>query len=125
RAYPSATSRTSPRRPRLETSSSRMIFMRAPRPLSLGRLGQQGDSPGPADGAGQLPLMPAPLPGVRPRRDLPPLRDEPLQPPDVLVVDQAQLVDAELADFAAPETAPLDGLARRWNSSFLLLDDPT
>src|SRR5262245_3412734 len=100
-----------------------MIFMRAPRPLSLGRLGQQGDRPRTPDGAGELPLMSSAAAGDAPGRDLSALRDEPLQPADVLEVDQAQLVDAELADLAAPEPAPLDGLPRGWNSSFLLLTD--
>src|SRR5262245_10680701 len=67
--------------------------------------------------------MPRATPGDTPRRDLPALRDEPLQSPDVLVVDQAQLVHAELADLAASEPTSLDGLAgwRNGYSSFWLV----
>ena len=45
------------------------------------------------------------------RLDLAALGDVAAQAADILVVDHTQLVDAELADLAAPEPAPLDGLA--------------
>src|SRR5215813_10880075 len=86
-----------------------MIFMtRSSMSLaSLGRLSEQGH------GAGAAPRDAA-------WRDLSSLRDEVPEPADVLVVDQVDPVDAELANLAAPEPAPLDGL-RCWRNGSSLL----
>jgi hypothetical protein len=54
------------------------------------------------------------------RRDLAALRHEVAEPADVLVVDQVDPIDAELANLAAAETASLDGLGCWRNGSILL-----
>jgi hypothetical protein len=89
----------------------------------FGRLGQQGHGAGAADGASELPLVPGAASRDAARRDLAPLRDEVPEPADVLVVDQVNPVDAELANLAAAEPAPLDGL-RSWRNGLFLLLEP-
>src|ERR1700694_1040609 len=98
-----------------------MIFIGRLRSSSVGRLGEERDRAGTPDGTGELALVPCAAPGNAPGCDLASLRDKPLEAADVLVVDHAQLVDAELADLAATESAPLRGLACRWNGSLLLI----
>jgi hypothetical protein len=93
-----------------------MIFIGVP---SFGRLGQQGDRARAPDGTRELPLVSRTASRDPSWRDLPALGDEALQPPDVLVVDETHLVDAELADLAAPEPAPLRWLRCWWNGSLL------
>src|SRR5215470_19708659 len=99
-----------------------MIFMTRSSisPASLGRLSEQRHGAGAADGARELPLMTGTAPRDAARRDLSPLRDEVAEPADVLVVDQVDPVDAELANLAAPKPAPLDGL-RCWRNGSSLL----
>jgi len=57
-----------------------------------------------------LALMSRAAPRDPPRDDLAALAHEAAQPADVLVVDQVDLVDAELTDFAPAEPATFDGL---------------
>jgi hypothetical protein len=94
-----------------------MIFI-----ASLGGLGEQGHRARAADGAGQLPLMAGAAPRDAARGDLAALRDKVAEPANVLVVDEADPVDAELANLAATEPAPLDGLSTWRNGLFLLLE---
>ena len=91
-------------------------------PASFGGLGEQGHRACAADGTGQLPLMPGAAPRDATRGDLPALRDEVAEPANVFVVDQADPVDAKLANLAATEPAPLDGLSTWRNGLFLLLE---
>src|SRR5688572_3078493 len=119
RAYPSETSRTSPRRPTVATSSSRMIFMLAS--LVRRRVGQQGHRAGALDGVGELALVARAAAGDPARDDLAALGHEAPEPAHVLVVCLAHLVSAELANLAAAEPPPLDGLLCDWNGSTLLL----
>jgi hypothetical protein len=97
-----------------------MIFMAA---RSLGGLGEQGHRPRAADCARQLPLVPGAATRDAARRDLAPLRDEISEATDVLVVDQVDPIYTELANLAAPEPAPLDGL-RSWRNGLFLLLEP-
>src|SRR5688572_13648129 len=97
-----------------------MIFIECSR-SSLARVGDEGHGTGAADGVGELPLVAGAAPGDAPRRDLAALGDEAAQPPDVLVVDEADLVDTELADFTPAEPAPLQRL-RCWRNGSLLLE---
>src|SRR5262249_2953016 len=115
---PSETSRTSPRRPTLTTSSRRMTFIRAP--FSIRRnVGEQGDGPRPLDGVGQLPLVPRTTARDPPGDDLAAFGDEVAEPADILIVDEIDLVRAELAALAPAEPPTLDGLLRRGNGSLL------
>jgi hypothetical protein len=57
-----------------------------------------------------LALMPRAAPGNPPWDDLAALTHEASQSADVLVVDEVDLVDAELTDFAPAEPAAFDGL---------------
>jgi len=92
-------------------------------PLSLlvGRyVRQQRDRARTLDSVGELALMARATAGDAARNDLPALGDETTQTPDVLVVDEVDLVRAELADLAPPEAPALDGFLGRWNGSILL-----
>src|SRR4030088_1896849 len=91
-------------------------------PASFGGLGEQGHRACAADGTGQLPLMPGAAPRDATRGDLATLRDEVAKPANILVVDEADAIDAELANLAATEPAPLDGLSTWRNGLFLLLE---
>src|SRR5262249_62098345 len=64
RAYPRATSTTSPRRPSLSTSSRRTTF------ISVGHVGEQSHLAGALHGDGHLPLVPAARAGDAARADL-------------------------------------------------------
>src|SRR5262245_6873441 len=86
----------------------------------FGDLRQERHGARPPDGPGELTLVSRAAAGDPSRRDLAPLRDEVLQPTDVLVVDELHLVHTELADFAPAEPAPLDWLARWGNLPVLL-----
>src|SRR4029077_2578829 len=55
------------------------------------------------------------------RDDLAPLGDQAAQATHVLVIDEVDLVSAELADLPPAEPAALDGLLNRGNRSALLL----
>jgi hypothetical protein len=88
---------------------------------SLRGLGQERDGASAADGAGQLPLMPGAAARDAARGDLAALRDEVAQAADILVVDQIDAIDAELANLATSEPAPLDWLRCWRNGLFLLL----
>jgi len=70
---------------------------------------------------GELPLMTGAAAGDAARDDLAALGDEAAQTADVLVVNEVDLVSAELADFPPAEPAALDGLLNRGNRSVLLL----
>jgi hypothetical protein len=96
-----------------------MIFMTR---SSLGGLGEQGHRARAPDRTGELPLMAGAAPRDAARGDLAALRDEVAEPANVLVVDQADPVDAKLANLAATEPAPLDGLPTWRNGLFLLLE---
>ena len=89
---------------------------------SLGGLGEQGHRARPTDRARELPLVPGTAPRDATRGDLAALRDEVAEPANILVVDQADPVDAELANLAATEPTPLDGLSSWRNGLFLLLE---
>ena len=91
-------------------------------PASFGGLGEQGHRARAADGTGELPLMPGAAPRDATRGDLAALRDEVAEPANILVVDEADAIDAELANLAATEPAPLDGLSTWRNGLFLLLE---
>src|SRR5262249_15499255 len=98
-----------------------MIFMVGSRASSLlGRLREQRDGAGAPHRAGELPLVAGAAPGDATGRDLAALRHEVAEPADVLVVDQVDSVDAELANLAASEPAPLDGLGC-WRNGLILL----
>src|SRR5712664_1569824 len=90
RAYPSETSRTSPRRPSFCTSSSRMTFMarpnlegnprRVPLALLVGRdVRQQRDRARALDGVGERALVPRAAAGDAAWNDLAALGDEAAQ----------------------------------------------
>jgi hypothetical protein len=87
-------------------------------------LGEQGAGASPPDRARELALMTRAAAGDTAGRDLATLRYEVAEPADVLVVDQVDPIDAELANLAAPEPAPLDGLRCWRNGSILLLVKP-
>src|SRR4029453_8496559 len=76
------------------------------RRLLLGRhVRQQGHRASTLDGVGELTLMAPTAARDAPRNDLAALGDEAAQTTDVLVVDEADLVCAELANFSPPESA--------------------
>src|SRR5262245_33594189 len=104
RAKPSETSFTSPRRPTLLTSSSRITFMAT---SVRGHVRQERHRAGPLDGVRQLALMPGAAARDPTRNDLAALRDQAAQAPDVLVIDEVDLVRTELADLAPAEPASL------------------
>src|SRR5262245_7085389 len=106
RAYPSDTSRTSPRRPTEATSSSRMTFMLGV--LVRRHVRQQGHRARALDRMGQLPLVPRAAAGNAARDDLAALGDEAAEPTHVLVVDEVDLVRAKLANLPASKATPLD-----------------
>jgi len=68
---------------------------------------------------GELPLVTRAAAGDAARNDLPALGDETTQTPDVLVVDEVDLVRAELADLPPAEPTALDGLRCRGNGLLL------
>src|SRR6267142_1594447 len=122
RAKPSETSRTSPRRPTLATSSSRMTFMAG---LLGRRVRQQRHRAGALDGVGELALVARAAARDPARDDLAALGHQAAQAAHVLVVDEVDLVSAELADLPPAEPAALDGLLNRGNRSALLLGGGT
>ena len=87
---------------------------------SLGGLGEQGHRARAADRPGELPLVSGAASRDAARGDLAALRDEVAKTANVLVVDQADPVDTKLANLAATEPAPLDGLSTWRNGLFLL-----
>src|SRR5256712_6000527 len=100
-------------------SSSRMTFM-----ALVGRqVGQQRARARPPHRVRQLPLVAGAASGDTPWDDLAALGDEAAQAAHVLVVDDVDLVDAELADLPPAEPATFDGLGGRWNGGFLLERD--
>src|SRR5207244_13040814 len=115
RPSPSEPSRTSPRRPTLATSSSRMIFI----VLLGGYVRQQGHRARALDGVGELALVARAAAGDPARDDLAALGDQAAQAAHVLVVDEVDLVSAELADLPPAEPAAFDGLLNRGNRSAL------
>src|SRR5215471_300256 len=119
RAYPSETSRTSPRRPSLFTSSRRMTFTIA---LLVRRdVRQQRHRARALDGVGDLPLVAGTTPRDAPGNDLAALGHQALESSHVLVIDEIDLLRTELADLAPPEAAPLHRLLRCRNGVLLLL----
>jgi hypothetical protein len=60
----------------------------------------------------ELTLVSGAAAGDAPWNDLAALADEVLQAPDVFVVDEVDLLRAELADLAPAEPPALDGLLR-------------
>src|SRR5438034_1714657 len=119
RAYPSETSRTSPRRPSLATSSSRMTFISV---LVRGGVRQQRDRPRALDRVRELALLARAASRDPTWDDLPALRDEAPEPAHILVIDERDLVRTELADFPAAEPPAFYGLLRRRNGYVLLLE---
>src|SRR5262245_27092945 len=115
RAYPSDTSRTSPRRPTEATSSSRMTFMLGV--LVRRHVRQQGHRARALDRVGQLPLMPRAAAGDAARNDLAALGHEAAEATHVFVVDEVDLVRAELANLPASKATPLDWLLSWGNGS--------
>jgi hypothetical protein len=73
---------------------------------------QQSDVARLFDGAGQPPLVCGADTGQAAGNNLPPLRDELLQQPNIAVVDRVDLLHAELADLFAPEELASSGTAR-------------
>src|SRR5262245_65569519 len=98
RANPGATSTTSPRRPSFSTSSLTTMRMDSRPSLLIRRERDERQGPGPLDGGHHLALMLGAGARDPPRENLRALRDEPLQQPDVLVVDELDLLVAELAE---------------------------
>jgi len=89
-----------------------------PSPLLVGRdVRQQRDRARALDGVGERALVPRAAAGNAARNDLAALGDEATQTPDVLVVDDVDLVRAELADLPPAEPAALDGFRCGWNSA--------
>src|SRR5436305_7162971 len=68
--------------------------------MRFGRVRQQSDRARPLERGRQRALMPRAGPGYAARKDLAAVADEPPQPRDLLVVDVADLLDAEAADLA-------------------------
>jgi hypothetical protein len=68
---------------------------------------------------GELALMARTAAGDPARNDLAALGHEAPEAADVLVIDQIDLVSAELADLAPTEPTSLDGLLRYGNGSAL------
>jgi hypothetical protein len=85
-----------------------MIFMAG---FLFGGVRHEGHRPRAADGPRELPLVSRAAPRDAAGRDLPALGDEAAQPPDILEVDETDLIDTELADLAPAEPAPLRGLS--------------
>ena len=82
--------------------------MRAP--FSVRRdVREEGDRPRSLDGVGQLALVPRAAARDAPGDDLPALGDEVAEPANIFVVDQVDLVRAELADLSPAEPPTLDG----------------
>src|SRR5262245_10506455 len=90
-------------------STTRITILR--RVSLIGRERNERQGARPLDGAHDLALVLGAGPRDAPREDLRALRDEPLQEPHVLVVDEVQLLFAELAEFLlAEEELPLERL---------------
>jgi hypothetical protein len=81
---------------------------------------QHGHRTGALDGVGQLALMPCAAAGDPARNDFAALGDEAAEATHVFVVDEVDLVRAELANFSAPEAAALDRFLS-WGNGLLLL----
>src|SRR5207302_4644024 len=75
---------------------------------------QQRHRPGPLDRLRELTLVTVAAARDAPRDDLAALGHEALEASHVLVIDQVDLVDAELADLPPPEPAALDWLGSCW-----------
>src|ERR671930_841131 len=93
RAYPRATSTTSPRRPTFSTSLSRITSTASPRVRDVR---EERHLAGALHGDGDLPLVAAARAGDAARADLPLLRDVAPELVVVLVVDLLDLVLAEV-----------------------------
>ena len=94
--------------------------------ILLGRhVRQQGHRASTLDGVGELALMTRAAARDAAGNDLAALGDETAQTTDVLVVNEADLVRAELADLSPPESATLYGLLDRRNRSALLYQNGT
>src|SRR5262249_16188241 len=115
RAYPSDTSRTSPRRPTEATSSSKMTFMLGV--LVCRHVRQQRYRARTLDPVGQLALVPRATAGDATRNDLTALSDEAAEATHVFVVDEVDLVRTELANLPASKATPLDWLLSWGNGS--------
>jgi hypothetical protein len=63
--------------------------------------GQQRDVPGPLNRNRQQALMLGTGARLPSRLDLPPVGNVPAEPPDILIVDRADLIHAEIADLTA------------------------
>src|SRR5436190_23501429 len=83
------------------------------------RVRQQSHRAGALDGVRELALMARAAAGNPAGNDLAPLGHEAAQTAHVLVVDEVDLVSAELANFPPAEPATLDGLLNRGNRSAL------
>jgi hypothetical protein len=81
---------------------------------------KHGHRTGALDGVGQLALVPGATSGDPARNDLAALGDEAAEATHVFVVDEVDLVRAELANFSAPEAAALDRFLS-WGNGLLLL----
>jgi hypothetical protein len=81
---------------------------------------QQSHRASALDRVRQLALVPGAAAGDAARNDLAALGDEAAQTTHVFVVDEVDLVRAELADFSAPEAAALDRFLS-WGNGLLLL----
>src|SRR6266545_4946013 len=86
---------------------------------------QQGHRAGTLDGVGELALMARAAARDPARDDLAALGDEAAQTTHVLVVDEVDLVCAELANLPPPEPAALHGLLNGRNRSALLCQNGT
>src|SRR5688500_6057428 len=84
-----------------------MIFMAR---LVRGHVRQQGDRAGALDRVREVALVPRAAAGDAARDDLAALGDQAAQPAHVLVIDEIDLVRAELADLPPAEPAALHWL---------------
>jgi len=87
------------------------------------RVRQQGYRAGALDGVRELALMARAAARDPARNDLAALGHQAAQTAYVLVVDEIDLVSAELADFPPAEPAALDGFLNRGNRSALHLGE--
>src|SRR2546429_9873038 len=91
----------SPRSPSRSTSFSRMACVTWRLPLALGYVRKESEFPGALYGLGQLALVAAAGSGDARGADLPLLAHRPAKRGEVLVVDNVDLVPAELARLSA------------------------
>src|SRR2546423_11237626 len=112
------------RSPSRSTSFSRIACVTWRLPLALGYVRKEPEFPGPLYGLGELALVPTAGSGDARGADLPLLAHRPAKRGEVLVVDNVDLVPAELARLAAAAAgrslAPVPPAARALTPGTLL-----